>query len=288
MPKLAILSAVLLLLVNVIVLAGVSYNRSGENISHIVFTERELSVLSGYSNTKENSGMTLSINWSVLRRHDEDNAGYYRIGSPDWLDDAKLKELGIDTDTIRNSTSENRSAYERSEYLTSTEVVYVLEYDGAAYQRDLQQLISDVNELGKQQQADPNNKQSEKRLDNKNKRLKRMQLSDSRLYVIDAGLNLQTLMEKYSDKSKYMLMRGELKPVWHKGKLTGRIKRVFISKIHVPLAYATLISKFTGDKAYINYGLDPVAPRYEIELSMGKRLEPWIESVSDIRPATEQ
>ena len=63
MKRYGIMTALLLLLVvNGIVLGGVYYNRSGIPEATLTMTERELPLAYNYRH-KENSGVTLRLNW---------------------------------------------------------------------------------------------------------------------------------------------------------------------------------------------------------------------------------
>ncbi len=89
MNKLTVLIASFLVLVNVIVLAGISYNRSGEVITKLQLTERELSLPYRSHRQKENSGLALRLNWNFipdeLDRNRYSKYGLQRYNSPTWL-----------------------------------------------------------------------------------------------------------------------------------------------------------------------------------------------------------
>ena len=113
------------------------------------------------------------------------------------------------------------------------------------------------------------------------KRLKHEQFSNSRLFVIDAGLDPGLLRGKYKDQSRFIITKGLVSPGSYSDKnkkeITGYIKRLSIRAIHVPLkhrqVFDTLLDKGTPQWN----SSDP--PRYKIELGYGSRLEPWIVSV---------
>ncbi|MDH5473099.1 MAG: DUF4824 family protein [Gammaproteobacteria bacterium] len=277
MSRLTIISAVLLLLVNVMVLAGVAYNRSDDKVTQLLLTERELSVVNDFSSADENSGMSLSINWSSLSRNKENKLITQRWGEPDWLSEDKLKQLGVDVDSIKVPGDDDRYRD-----VQSIEVVFVLEFDGDAYKTALTIAEKELAEATQKQQADADNKGLVRSLKNLKSKLERLQLSDTRLFIIDAGLDKQALIEKYSDKKQYLFISGELKPYWVDSKLTASVKDLFISRVHVPLPFSDIITRATQGEAFSNYGDEFIAPRYAVLLNLGKRLEPWIESVSDL------
>jgi hypothetical protein len=72
----------LILIANVIALAGVAANRSGKPEAVIELTERELR-LPYYEMNDENSGLALHLNWRTLPEIKDDIYPFYsRWGSP--------------------------------------------------------------------------------------------------------------------------------------------------------------------------------------------------------------
>ncbi|MDH5571649.1 MAG: DUF4824 family protein, partial [Gammaproteobacteria bacterium] len=190
------------------------------------------------------------------------------------LDSIKLQALGFDLASIRGS--KKRQRYSWSGEVQS--VVFVLEYDGAAFQQALKQEQAELDDMLAETQ-EPVDDRQQKELDNKKNDLKRMQLSNTRLYVIDAATDEQALFKKYADKNKYLFARGEVGLNWEDEALTGRIKELFINEIHVPLPDSRQVQTITQGKRLYSYGTEPVAPRYRVKLNIGQRFEPWIEAV---------
>ena len=213
MNKLTIIAALLLILTNVIVLVGVAYNRSGEVEASLWLTERELAIRDYSYNNKENSGLALMIDWNVIStnsfRKNARKYSLYRGGSPDWLDENKLKQLAVDVDRLREY-------YQASDYgqdkILSIEVIYVLEYDGVSYQTVLTEAENETKQLREKLNNNPGNEDLSERLESREDWLKKLQISESRLIVIDAGLDAHVLREKYRDESKFLLLEGELMP----------------------------------------------------------------------------
>jgi hypothetical protein len=58
----------LILLTNAVALLGVYQNRSGEPESMLTLTQRELQQPYGWGMARENSGISLRINWFLFRR----------------------------------------------------------------------------------------------------------------------------------------------------------------------------------------------------------------------------
>lgn len=281
---LSIISGTFLILVNIIVLAGVSYNRSGEAGPGMQLTERELSLPYRSYRQKENSGLALKLNWSFVPEKLFNNTynkyALQRYGTPNWLTENELKELGLYIDStqldINNSLFDN-------EKLQAEEFIIVLEYNGEAFKLLLSDAEKDIQVLRNKTKNHPNDRDLNKQLKKDEESLMALKTSESRLIAIDAGRNLQSLKEKYTDNSKYIMMRGEIRRYWANKKLTASINQIFISNLHVPLPYSKEINEITNhesvDKQYYNWS---GKPRYQVELNGGKRLEPWIGQVSGL------
>lgn len=281
---LAIIAAALLVLVNIIVLAGAAYNRSGDPIASLQLTERELSLPYRYYNNKENSGLALRLNWKVAPDFSEKNR-YNRYSlsnytNPNWLEENKLKELGIDIDKAKLNKKDSRYSYQSFD---SEEVIVVLEYDGESFQKILNNAENDIKQYRTGVEKSPDNKELIRQLKQQEESLAALKISGSRLIAIDAGLELKALKEKYNDSSKYLMLRGEVRPLWSGDELKGRIRQLFISEVHVPLPYSKEINEITNRETTSNsYNSRNEKPRYQVELKVGKRLEFWAAGVSGL------
>ena len=89
----------LILVVNGFVLSGVALNRTGEPESLVQLSERELQLPYRGWNSKENSGVELSLRWRVNAGSGTQD-GYYGYvsygGTAAWLDEEKMTALGFD------------------------------------------------------------------------------------------------------------------------------------------------------------------------------------------------
>jgi len=275
-----LLAAVLLLLVtNAVVLSGVAYNRTGEPVGNIDLTERELTIVQSYRSTGENSGTALSLQWQVPGGDEPPAYLYARGGSPEWLDAAKLSELGFTPAQLKS---------DREEYLhkwrsLTREVVLVLEYNGEAYRQALLLSEQKVRQAREKLADAPDDKELANKLQQYEKSLTRLKVSQTRLYVIDAGVDLQALAERYADSNQYLFVRGDIDLGWSDDAVTGRIERVYVQQVHVPLPYSQQLAGLTNGKSFYTYNAEPIPPRYQVQLNIGNRLEPWIAAVSSIR-----
>jgi len=276
MRKLILACVLLLLLSNIVVLAGVAYNRSDEPLLSIELTERELPIIQSFNSKDENSGTTLSLMWQI---HDPDQAPEYlstTYGSPEWLDHEKLTELGFD---IKKFKSEKDKYRNRTSHL-ATKATLVLEYQGETYHKALALAENKANGLRQRLAEALEDENRLKALSTFERQLTRLKESRTRLYVVDAGLDEQALMQKYADKNNILLVRGEIGLLWIDDVISGRIRQLYIQQVHVPLPLSEQLTAWTNGETYSSYNTDAIPPRYQVRLNIGKRLEPWIETVT--------
>lgn len=276
MNRLLLACGGLLVLTNLGVLTGVAYNRSGTPVSRLTLTERELPVTTQYRSAGENSGTSLSLTWQLPYDREDRRMNFSRYGSPPWLNEGKLEDLGFDPMAFRKMREQHSYRYERPRQ----EVILVMEYNGSAYQQALSDAKQKVAELEARVQKKPEDAATLKELHRIKKYLQQLQLSRSRLYVIDAGQDLEKLQQAYQDGSHYLFARGEISMGWDKDEIRGYVRRVLIPRIHVPLPYSQQLVDITRGKQYRSYESKPIAPRYQVSLDVGRRLEPWVFSIA--------
>lgn len=278
MRKLMLTCVLLLTLTNIVVLAGVAYNRSGEPLLSLELTERELPIIQSFNSKDENSGTTLSLKWQI---HDPDEDPQYlstTYGSSDWLDHEKLTELGFD---MKKFKSEKDKYRHRTSHL-ATEVILVLEYQGDSYDKALALAEMKANKLRQRFAKDPDDKDLLNALSNYERTLTRLKVSRTRLYVVDAGLDKSALMQKYAEQNNILLVRGEIGLHWLDNVVSGHIRQLYIQQVHVPLPLSEQLITWTNGETYTSYKNSSIAPHYKVRLNIGKRLEPWIESVTQM------
>ncbi len=269
-----------IVLSNAIALAGVVYNRSGEPTSSMTLTERELSLPSQYGFTAESSGISLRLRWRDFDRN-KTNLHYSYWTPTKWLDADKLRALGFDVAYPLNK----RDSPRRYQKILSKEVYLVLEYDGATHKQVLQQRQAVLTEAQQLQQQNSTKKEFEARLKKASADLQAEQYNNSRLYVMDAGLDPASLRQQYRDKSKYLILRGQIKLSYQgrydkKPYLRGIVKQLSVINVNVPLAHASVLTPLL-DKKYKRKPIQP--PRYEISLQYGQRYEPWVVGVNSLQ-----
>lgn len=274
--KLLIASVLLLLLTNAVVLAGVAWNRSGEPITAMELSERELPVARNYYRMDdENSGTALNLKWKVFDEDDTSRYSHVNYGRPGWLDNSKLSELGFDLAVL------SQDKYRDRLYNTSADVIVVLEYQGDTYHQDIEQAKARVKQLGEEFASFPEDEDISKQLDWARERLEELRVNQTRLYAIDAGLDAAQLMQRYTDSDKYLFVPGQVGLSFNSDddEIVGHLSQLLIRQIHVPLPYSRLLAKLNiSDKEY-SYISPPVPPRYQVTVNVGKRLEPWLSAI---------
>ncbi|NWB96912.1 DUF4824 family protein [Pseudomonas gingeri] len=254
----------LILITNVIVLLGVAYNKSGPPDSVLKLSQRELQIPYGGGGDTDNSGMSLRL---LVRSTGPFNMGEPgEEGSAAWFDKAKLAELGFDV-SAPIDTEQGRDYYRRQR---SRQVFVVLEFNGQAYQQA-------VEFARKVEAAELNKKQPTT--------LAREQHSSSRLFVVDAGVNRETLRAKYPDTTQYSIVRGQVQlAVYSYNKqavLSGYVRRMSVENINVPFTLRSVFEPLLRTLQKSGYsGSDGGPPPFEAAIAFGKRLEPWIMTVS--------
>ncbi len=255
-----------ILLTNAVALGGALWNRSGEAESRLTLSQRELRM--PYTRfDRENSGLTLALNWRVAAQPDRSNVywEYSSGGMPEWLDKAKMESLGFDM------SQNDKGNIRWNDRTLSRDVLLVLEQDGAAHQQALARARQhlDAEETKLAAMAESNEKKN--RLKNAADQLAREEKENSRLFVIDAGLDPVVLRGKYPDRTRYAIVHGQVRPAWNNGQndsgARGYVGSVSISGINVPHALRPLLANQPGQE------------KFTVGVSFGKRLEPWIASL---------
>ena len=267
-----IVGLALILLTNAVALLGVYWNRSGEPESMLRLTERELVQPYGWGMTRENSGVSLRINWRVPSA--EMSRDYpYSGDNPVWLDQAKIASLGFDV-----AQSNMQDNYRWSSRQLSKEVLLVLELDGPAYQKALQLVRQYVAEQDTKLAALPEDKAMQKNVNRAHEDATREEQDNSRLFAIDAGLNLPELRAKYPDRNRYAIVHAQVRPwsIGEQGKIAGHIDRISITEINVPHAYHAAFDT----KIRLATGRTSARQAFEASVAFGQRLEPWLIGMS--------
>lgn len=274
----------LILATNAVALIGVAYNRKGEAESTLKLTQRELWAPYSWNFGAENSGLGLGLRWRApdnLSGPLYDNVVMQPNGYANrrgWLDRAKLAELGFDVSPPEN-TPKGRRYYEK---LLPKDVLLVLEFDGPAYDALLERARQHLKNEKALLAANAGKPEFQNRTKRAEEWLKAEERQNSRLFVVDAGLDVKGLRAKYPDRRRYAIVSGQVQP-WLTGKadellLAGSVKGISIDEINVPLAFRHALDPDLKNNRRVR---SPAGKSFEITVAFGKRLEPWITAVSD-------
>ncbi len=273
-----VIGAALILVANGVALTGVAYNRSGEPESRLTLSQRELARPWNWDGNKENSGLSLILEWRVP---DPDTESYYAYygrpgGSPAWLDEKRMAELGFD---VRRAKGDGTR---RDKYISHSErqVLVVLELSGATWQQALERARQRVAHQESLRQASPQAKELVEAEKRAREGLAREENENSRLFAVDVGTDLASLRSKYPDRRRYLILKGNVglrstsrdkKPV-----VAGYLGKLSAGQINVPHrlrgAFEALPPRAGGPAEK--------KPPFTAIVAVGQRLEPWIEAVA--------
>jgi len=272
----------LILVTNAVILMGVASNRAGRPESTLKLTQRELSLPSAWGFEGENNGIALGLQWRVLDRERDGDSGRWN-GYPAWLDKAKLASLGFDM-SFPEDTPEGRRHYGK---LLPREVMLVLEQDGAAYQTALARTRAYAAHQESLYSAHPKDKQMMEQANAARMWLADEENENSRLFVVDAGLDAKALRGKYPDRARYAIVRGQVRPYLSiedkKARILGGVSEVSIHSVNMPLAFRHV---FEWMLKYRESERCKDALRYEVSVAYGSRFEPWVIAASGSQAKT--
>lgn len=271
-----IVGLALILLTNAVALLGVYWNRSGEPESIITLTQRELNQPYGWGMNRETSGMSLRINWRVPLTDEKYWPGSFSGGNPAWLDQAKMASLGFDV----SPATDMQDKYRWSNRQLGKEVMLVLEMDGPTYLQALQRAKQNAAGQAAKLAALPDDKGMQNDAKNAHEEAKREEQENSRLFAIDAGLDLPELRAKYPDRSHYAIVRAQVRPwsVSGQGKSAGYVDHISIDQINVPHEYQTAFD--TKVRLPIERMQTSGQRTFKATVAFGQRLEPWLVGIS--------
>lgn len=282
----------LVLLANLLVLGGVSWNRSGQPDAQVQLSERELRLNGG---GKENTGLHLRLVW----QHNDE-------WQQEWFNKEKLEAVGYDCS--RPVGAEASEQHYRKQL--PRRAFAVLEFNGAAWQawqekqkRKLQELASVSGG------SDAIQRNREQEMQQINRRME----TETRLFVVDVGRNPDQLRQRYPDRQKYLVLPAlvRLRHDYYRPnssgaqknerRLTGYIERLLVSHIHLPREVSSGMRapgqqrnplRSYKDDSYWSYddsSLQGERLRYQVDLAVGSRYEPWVRSVQiTFRPKAPQ
>lgn len=275
------LGAAIILAANAVALGGVAWNRSGEPASRVALSQRELARPPEWRASREDSSLALSLKWRVPRAGLEPyEETYWRFGgSPAWLDERRLAELGFDVERAKVAGAHSQRALRKSE----REVRVVLELAGAAWRQALDQARSHLAEQQALLAASPDAEQRIRAEKLARERLAREEHENSRLFAVDVGTDVAALRAQYPDRSRYLILAARLRlqrtTVANAPAVSGYLNTLAGHRINVPHALRGMFEVGAVRAGEAADGVEAHAP-FAAVVAVGRRLEPWIEEVS--------
>lgn len=273
MRRVLILTALALLLialVNGLLFWNVARNRTGEPEAELLLSGREF--YPWLSRNAENSGRFLQLRYQRISSKQEDGKG---VDNP-WLDLGKLKSLGYH---VPKELLEGEDVYPRR--APTRNVFLVLELKGPAYEQYVAQAAAEVERLRAAEDKED--------LSVAEAVLLQARDEDSRLFVVDAGLEAQALRQRYANREQYLIVPGEVRVHWNRNWKAGEARfdstlTLKLEEIFVPLAFAGEYAKVVQQLENEQPRKNNASPRFLVRLAFGQGLEPWIKEMRAGQP----
>lgn len=238
---LLLIAAAVVLLVNAWALLQARHNRSDPAGGTLELTDRTVRLV---EMPAESTAMLLELRWRVR------SARPRQERSPEWLDAAKLSELGFDCG-VPVSSPQARDHYRAM----PTRPVFLVLEPGAAAEQAPDQPAPDR----------------------------------AYLYVVDAGCDARRLREKYPDPQRQVIARGLVRLSWEQQtaredgpaltpQLRGWIQTLLPEQIFVPQPHSRILEEFRHLKSRES-GEKKSEPRFAVTISWGTDYTPWVRAV---------
>lgn len=247
------LGAGLIVLTNAVVLGGVAYNRSGEPQSRLQLSERELQVeRSQWLQDAENSGLLLQLDHEV---------------ADGWVSPEKLQTLGF--------TVVHRGELETWDERKEIEALVVFELDGPAFEAAREVARAALTEVRAAAELKPQDTRSQEALKSAEHEVERFATTETRLYVVDAGLDAAALRQRYPDVTRYAVARAHMRYFVRysprRPEHNGYELWVEPLTINIP---SQSRAAFEG-WSWRGWG-ETAHSKVRVDLAFGQRFEPWI------------
>ena len=175
--------------------------------------------------------LSLRLTWRALGREEND----VNDRMPFWLKGKKLEELGFrfvdgaSSGNLRDRESESR------------EVFVALEYNGPAYRDAVRRAERALEKEEEALRANPADKGLLSARQQAKKRVQSEELTQSRLFAVDAGTDPRQLRAMYNDASRFIVTRGVVSLTYRnegdRQWAAGYLESISPDKVHVPLEH---------------------------------------------------
>jgi len=276
----------LILLANLVALAGVWRNSAGQADATLDLTERELRL---GPIRDEDTGISLRLSWNVSGAPE-----FYLQAT--WLGKAKLEELGFDCSVPPSNPSAElfyRKARRRQTYA-------VLEQEGPAW---AQWIAAEQKRLEAMAQEVARQEKTPRDLESARNGFEISRRTMSRLFVVDLGNDPASLRERHPDRSRFALTPAVVRLSLNtyppdRPELVGHISEILIDEIHVPRGRRAYLDRIREEELRQRDSASAApqstwlpgeaqGPRYRVTLGFGRRYEPWVDSVDPLEPVPE-
>lgn len=247
---------------NLVVLAGVAYNRLNEVTAAVTLTERELQLPYNSSAQQENSGLSLQIVWRSPSAEDEAYQPYNAKESR--LSKEQVLALGFELPDDGYYGVQSQPLY------------WALEFDGALHDAEVVKAEQRYHKALATYNAQPNEDNTRLK-DDAFDFLEKEKLTNSRLFFVKAAADYQSLATEFADQNNIIFVKGLAKAYYHQNTDSYglSLNQLLVNHIMVPLADTKPLKGLSR----LGYR-DIIAPRYSVEVNWGSRFEPWIVAVT--------
>lgn len=238
-----IIALAIVVLSNAFALVHAWSNRRGTPEAEVVLTQRELSVISNWTET---SSVVLMLEWRHWRYADQYS------GSTSWFSEEKLRQLGFDVHISANAPDAARFYASQP----PRQVYVALEYNGAAWERWWADYVASETKTTPGATAAPDAP------------LRSVEATMSRLMEIDAGLDPVALRQAHPNRQQVLILpaRARVVPTIDSTALRGEITDISVDRILVPPSFGAVLTSRPAT--------------YAVTLRVGSKYEPWVSAVT--------
>ena len=159
---------------------------------------------------------------------------------------------------------------------TARDVFVALELDGPARREALRRVEDALEEAStpKPGGAPVDRRAVLPELEDLSRALADERRSESRLFAVDAGLDLATLRVRYPDRAMVAIVRARVSPRQQMDGFDdgGRIDALDVDEIDVPLQWRPVFDGLSTRRS----DASEARPRFDATVAVGQRLEPWL------------
>lgn len=250
---------------NGVILSRVAQNRAAPD-AELALSGREFRTQSGLF---EDSGRFVRLRYQYICTSEETQLWYNGLFHP-WLDAGKLAELGY-----RNLDAPKEPPFPR---YPDKKVWVVLELDGPAYARYVahHEAFHARAAAALAAEAEPGEARNRALadLDEAEKYLRKAREEESRLVLIDAGMDAAALRRQYPNRTRYAILPGRVRlgisnDKDARGKITWRFDpkvNLEPNTVFVPLPFAETFAAIDRQNT----------KNVRLQLAVGSRLDPWV------------